>query len=84
MHYRRKKPLTRAYIVFNFYEPNRRRDPDNISSYGRKAILDAFVEYGVLEGDGWKHIAGLADSFAVDKNRPRIEVELWEVSDDEG
>lgn len=65
-------------LVFKWYEPNRRRDLDNVSS-AKKFIQDALVKSGVLEGDGWRHIAGFIDEFYVDKGRPRIEVIISEV-----
>ena len=77
--YTRSTPVYRAFVIFHFYEPNMRRDPDNVSGYGRKAILDGLVECGVLAGDRWKNIAGLQDDFQVDSKHPRIEVEILEV-----
>ncbi len=70
------KPVMMRYT---WYELNRKRDMDNISSYGRKVIQDALVRGGYLRGDGWEHISGFADGFAVDKKNPRIEVEIVEV-----
>ena len=67
-----------VHITYRWIEPNRRRDMDNISSFGRKVIQDALVSMGVLANDGWKEIAGFKDEFAVDKHRPRIEVEISE------
>jgi len=64
-----------VYLRFNWVEPNKKRDKDNIAS-GRKFILDALVKSGILENDGWKHIIGFSDRFNVDKNNPHIEVEL--------
>ena len=66
-------------LLFSFYEPDRRRDLDNISGFAHKVIQDALVSTGVLQGDGWKYITGYTDVFAVDKKHPRIEVELVEV-----
>ena len=66
-------------LVYTFYEPDRRRDMDNISGFAHKVIQDALVATGILQGDGWKHITGYTDIFAVDKKNPRIEVELIEV-----
>lgn len=66
-------------IIYAFYEPDRRRDLDNISGFAHKVIQDALVSCGVLQGDGWKHITGYTDVFAVDRKHPRIEVELVEV-----
>lgn len=68
-------PVTMTYT---WYEPSRRRDKDNVSSYGRKVIQDALVKAGVLAGDGWRHIEGFRDRFVVDRDNPRIEVELEE------
>ena len=65
-------------MVYRWYEKDRRRDLDNVSSYGRKVIQDALVETGILHNDGWKQITGFSDDFYVDKKYPRIEVELWE------
>lgn len=70
------KPVMMRYT---WYELNRKRDMDNVSSYGRKVIQDALVRGGYLRGDGWEHIAGFADGFAVDKKNPRIEVEIVEI-----
>ena len=65
-------------MVYRWYEKDRRRDLDNVSSYGRKVIQDALVETGILQNDGWKQITGFSDDFYVDRKYPRIEVELWE------
>lgn len=70
------KPVIMRYT---WYEKDRRRDMDNISSYGRKVIQDALVKGGYLRGDGWECIAGFADGFAVDRKNPRVEVEIVEV-----
>lgn len=64
---------------YTWYEPNRRRDKDNVSGYGRKVIQDALVKGGYLENDGWADIEGFTDAFAVDKKRPRVEVEIEEL-----
>ena len=71
-----KSPVRMQY---KWYERNRRRDLDNISSFGRKVIQDALVTAGVLADDGWKHIKSFADSFYVDAENPRIEVYITEV-----
>ena len=62
-----------------WYEKNRRRDLDNISSFGRKVIQDALVHTHVLQNDGWKAIEGFSDEFFVDADNPRIEVLIREV-----
>ena len=69
------KPI---YIRYRFYEPNMKRDLDNISAFAHKIIQDALVKGEIIDNDGWKNITGFSDSFYVDKKNPRIEVELIE------
>lgn len=69
----------KVYMVYRWYEPNQRRDKDNVSSFGRKVIQDALVRGRYLPNDGWKDIEDFADQFEVDKKNPRVEVEIWEV-----
>lgn len=64
-----------AELHFRWYEPNRKRDLDNIC-FAKKFILDALVSNGVIESDGWQGVVGFTDQFFVDKNNPRIEVEI--------
>lgn len=63
-------------MIYRWYEKDRRRDLDNISSFGRKVIQDALVDTRVLKNDGWKEIVGFSDEFFVDAHNPRIEVEI--------
>lgn len=66
-------------MSYTWYEPNKRRDLDNVSSFGRKVIQDALVETRVLENDGWKNIVGFQDNFYIDADNPRVEVVIREV-----
>lgn len=68
-----------VFMEYTWVEPNKRRDLDNISSFGRKVIQDALVCAGTLKDDGWKYIVGFSDRFEVDKKNPRIEVLIREV-----
>lgn len=68
-----------VFMEYTWIEPSRRRDKDNISSFGRKVIQDALVSAGVLKDDGWNHVVGFSDKFEVDKENPRIEVIIREV-----
>ena len=65
-----------VYMRYAWYERNRKRDLDNVSSFGRKVIQDALVSKGVISDDGWKNIKGFSDEFYVDNANPRIEVEI--------
>lgn len=77
---RLKKVSQPVLMRYRWFEPNQKRDKDNIT-FGRKIIQDALVKMGILQGDGWKHIVGFTDEFYVDKKDPRIEVEITEVKD---
>lgn len=79
---RKFRPAGLVWMKYTWYERNKKRDKDNISSFGRKVIQDGLVKAGVLENDGWKHIEGFSDRFRVDEKRPRIEVEIIEVEKD--
>lgn len=63
-------------IEFLWIEKDRRRDPDNISGFGRKVIMDALVKAGILADDSGKYVKGFKDSFLVDAVNPRIEVRI--------
>src|SRR5699024_12666172 len=72
-----RRPVMMRYL---WVEPDRRRDRDNITA-GRKFVQDALVRCKVLQNDGWKEIAGFSDDWAVDKARPRVEIEIIEMED---
>lgn len=64
-----------VYITFTWIEPNKNRDLDNVC-FAKKFILDALVKCGVLTDDNRKHVTGFRDYFEIDKDNPRIEVEI--------
>lgn len=72
-----KNPVT---ICYSFYEPNMKRDLDNIAGVAHKFIQDSLVKSGVLANDGWANIKGFSDNFYIDKHNPRIEVSIIEHS----
>lgn len=73
------KPVENPVMLhYLWIEPNERRDKDNIA-FGKKFIQDALVACGILPDDGWKWVDGFTDDFAVDKQNPRIEVNIREV-----
>ena len=73
-----RKPVELHYV---FYEKDKRRDHDNVSSFAHKVIQDALVECGVLVDDGWAEIVGDTNEFYVDKKNPRIEVTIKEIEE---
>ena len=66
-----KEPI---FIYYHWVEKNRRRDKDNISSFGRKVFQDALVQSGKIKNDGWSNIEGFTDVFSVDAKNPRVEI----------
>ena len=72
------KPKTPVTLYYYYYEPNRRRDLDNIAGFAHKVIQDSLVKEDILANDGWNHIKGFFDSFYIDNKFPRIEVEIVE------
>lgn len=71
-------PAPLATYKFTWYRMNRRTDPDNICAFARKVILDGMQKAGILDNDGWKQVAGFIDEFYVDKENPRVVIELLE------
>lgn len=71
-------PLGRVSIKITWYEPDRIRDPDNISGGGTKPILDGLVMAGVMRDDGQRYVTGISHAWGVDKQRPRVVVEIEE------
>ena len=65
-------------LAFRWYEPNKKRDLDNIC-FAKKFILDALVSNSIIVADGWKGVIGFTDHFFVDKENPRIEVDIEKV-----
>lgn len=63
-------------VIIRWYEPNRKRDPDNIAS-AKKFILDGLQKAGILKNDGWREISHFVDFFDVDKKNPRVEIVLY-------
>lgn len=72
-------------LNFRWYEPNRKRDLDNIC-FAKKFILDALVSNGIIKADGWQGVAGFTDQFFIDEEFPRIEVDidLYKEGEDSG
>lgn len=68
----------RVDLVITWYEPNQKRDKDNIMA-GQKFILDGLVQAGVIANDGWKQVGKITHDCQVDRENPRVEVELIEI-----
>lgn len=64
-------------LKITWYEPNKRRDIDNIV-FAIKFIQDALVQMGIIENDSQKFLNRILHEVQVDKDNPRIEVEIIE------
>jgi len=69
--------FNRIWLEIIYYEPNKRRDKDNIAG-AKKYILDGLVDAGIIEKDGWDYIVGWAEFFEIDKDNPGIEIWISE------
>lgn len=67
-------------IYYNIYEPNKRRDHDNVLSCVSKFTQDSLVKTEILSGDGWKNIHRFYYDIGVDKKNPRIDVTITELT----
>ena len=63
---------------FDWYEPDNRRDPDNVS-HAAKYLMDAMVRRGVLADDSRKHVRSIRHTFHTDSEHPRVVVTLTAV-----
>jgi Holliday junction resolvase len=66
-------------LKITWYEPNSRRDIDNVQ-FATKFILDAMVEMQIIKNDSQKYVSEISHTVTVDKENPRIEVEIIERS----
>lgn len=72
--------LSPVLIHYAFYEPNSKRDNDNILSCATKFVQDSLVKTGVLQEDNQKCIPKFYFDTYVDKSNPRIEVTITELT----
>jgi Holliday junction resolvase RusA-like endonuclease len=70
--------FNRIDIEIIWYEPNANRDPDNIMC-GQKFILDGLVKAGIIPNDTQKYIGDISHRIRVDRQNPRIEINIREV-----
>ena len=62
-------------LKITWYEKNKRRDIDNIT-FATKFIQDALVKAEVLPDDSQKYINAVEHKVFVDKENPRVEIEI--------
>lgn len=67
-------------IRVKWIERDARRDRDNVSSGGSKILLDAMQQKEILINDSRKWVSDIRhDTSIIDKDHPRIEIEIEEV-----
>jgi Holliday junction resolvase RusA-like endonuclease len=72
--------ITKPVIIhYHYYEPNARRDLGNIHAVSQKFIEDALQITKVLANDNQKCVRGFTADFDIDKDNPRIVVEIEEM-----
>lgn len=73
------KPVSgKALLRVTWVEPNMKRDVDNIR-FAVKFILDALKKAGVIKDDSQRYIDGIADTYRLNRQNPRVVVEIEEV-----
>lgn len=63
-------------LEVHWFVKDARKDPDNIS-FAKKFILDGMQVAGLIPNDTMRHVKGFQDIFSIDKENPRIEVQLY-------
>lgn len=75
-----KLEKVRTYPIglrIKWYEQNAKRDIDNIM-FAVKFILDGLVKSGYIENDSQKYVKSIEHIVGIDKEKPRVEVEIIE------
>ena len=72
---------SKAHLTITFVEPNKRRDYDNVIS-GLKYLLDGLVVAKVIPDDRPKYIDITIKPIQVDKDNPRVEVVIEEITNE--
>jgi len=72
-------PCNIVSITIKWYEPDSRRDIDNIAAGGTKFIMDALVHAGTIKDDSQKYVKSISHEFYVDRENARVEVEIQEI-----
>lgn len=65
-------------ITIDWYEPNKRRDVDNITA-GTKFLMDSLVKCEVIKDDSQKYVKAIHHNIFTDKNNPKIVINIEEV-----
>lgn len=75
--HRLDNPKLPIHLNIKWICKNRMKDKDNIS-FAKKFIFDGMQQSGYIKNDGWGEIGSWTEEFLVDKNHPRVEIEIEE------
>jgi Holliday junction resolvase RusA-like endonuclease len=70
-------PYDQIRLNIVWVESTKKRDPDNVCA-GRKFVLDAMVDVGIIVDDTRDHVLGFDDSFPVSQKRS-VSIRIVEV-----
>lgn len=73
----KKKFNERIYLKYEIYIKNRRTDYHNIRSIIEKFFLDWLVVNGNIKDDWYDYVWGDESEVFIDKDNPRIEIEIY-------
>lgn len=73
------KPIV---IHYKFYCKNKRRDRLNIAAAADKSFQDALQLTNVIKNDGFDDVLNVTFDFDLDKDNPRILIEIEEVKEE--
>lgn len=65
-----------ATVTIKCYEPNLKRDPSNVRAGAEKVILDALQNCGIIRNDNWRWLEDAPTTVKLDRQRPRVEIEV--------
>ena len=69
-------------LKIKWYEQNAKRDIDNIT-FAVKFILDGLVKSGYIENDSQRYVKSIEHIVCIDREKPRVEIEIKEIIKDE-
>lgn len=64
------------WVHYHFYCKDKMRDKTNIAYAFCKSFLDSLQTCKVIPNDGWSNIENVDFTFEIDKDDPRVEVDI--------
>lgn len=64
------------FVHYHFFCKDKMRDKTNVAYAFCKSFLDSLQYCKVIDNDGWANIENVDFTFEVDKNNPRVVVEI--------